>query len=74
MSGCRLQVTTITTTGYGDIVPQTTLEQVVAVLIMVCGALFMSLIIGTVAGLLNSGGPEAQRIALYREKVAHLDK
>jgi hypothetical protein len=37
------------------------------------GALFMSYLIGTVAGMLNKSSADARRSEEFRLKVAHLD-
>jgi hypothetical protein len=37
------------------------------------GALFMSYLIGTVAGMLNKSSADARRSEEFRMKVAHLD-
>jgi hypothetical protein len=68
------QVTTITTTGYGDISAHTTVEEVAAIVIMLCGALLLSFLIGTMAGMLNENNPQSQRAELYRQKLLHLDR
>ena len=47
-------VATITTVGYGDIVPQTTLEQLFVTLVMLFGGAFYGFIIASLAALLSS--------------------
>jgi CRP-like cAMP-binding protein len=47
-------VATITTVGYGDIVPQTTLEQLFVTLLMLFGGAFYGFIIASLAALLSS--------------------
>ncbi|GBF92849.1 hypothetical protein Rsub_05468 [Raphidocelis subcapitata] len=66
-------VTTMTTTGYGDIVPTNELEEVAAIAMMLAATLFMSFVIGTVGGLLSQRSAEDQRAQRFVSKVAYLD-
>jgi voltage-gated potassium channel len=53
-------VSTVTTVGYGDIVPTTTTGRAVAALLMATGFAFLSLVTGTIASALvaRQSGPE----------------
>jgi len=46
-------VVTLTTVGYGDIVPQNDLERGIAVLYMFIGVIFYSITIGSISGYLQ---------------------
>ena len=65
---------TVTTVGYGDISPSTTTEQVVAIIMMLSGAVLLSFLIGTVSSILNEGSPEKQRSDLFRAKAQQLGR
>lgn len=43
---CYFVMTTLTTVGYGDFTPQTNLEKVVGIVIMILGIAFFSYIMG----------------------------
>lgn len=45
-------VATVTTVGYGDVVPKEPLGRAVASILMVCGFAFLSLVTGTIASAL----------------------
>ncbi|KAG1658435.1 hypothetical protein FOA52_009856 [Chlamydomonas sp. UWO 241] len=62
-------VTTITTTGYGDIVPWNTAEQIMAMLVMAVGALFFAFLIGSVAGQLLESGVASMRSNRFKDKM-----
>jgi voltage-gated potassium channel len=51
-------VTTMTTVGYGDIVPHTNTGRVIAIVVMVVGAGFFTLLVGAVAQRFISPGVE----------------
>ena len=54
---------------YGDIIPFTTYEQLVAMLCMLAGCLFISFIISTLVQLLAQAGQAAKRASVFREKM-----
>jgi voltage-gated potassium channel len=53
-------ISTVTTVGYGDVVPTTTSGRVVAGLLMAIGFAFLSLVTGTIASLLVARHEELQ--------------
>jgi voltage-gated potassium channel Kch len=74
-------VATVTTVGYGDVVPTTAVGRVVAGLLMVTGFAFLSLITGTIASVLvarftHSKSNEAVLEALARmeERLGRLEE
>jgi voltage-gated potassium channel len=71
-------ITTMTTVGYGDIVPQSGLGRTVAVVVMVVGITFTSLLTAQVAAYLNRGQNQkittdlADLEAAFRQETAAL--
>jgi voltage-gated potassium channel Kch len=51
-------ITTVTTVGYGDIVPKTHIGRAVAVVVMVVGITFMSLLTANIASYLSRRNQE----------------
>ena len=66
-NGIYWAVTTVTTVGYGDITPKTTEGKVVAILLMLVGIGFASLLIGAVAQQFIK--PSVQEVELDEEDV-----
>jgi len=64
-------MTTISTVGYGDIVPQNILEKGYAIFTMLMGFAFFSLLIGQIANLLNRRDPANKH---YIENIARLSQ
>jgi len=62
-------LTTITTTGYGDIIPHNTTEQIWAMVTMACGALFFAFLIGSVVQIMTQSGAAARRAAKFKDKI-----
>ena len=74
-------VATVTTVGYGDIVPKTTLGRTVASLLMITGFAFLSLITGTIASVLvarftrsRSDERVVQALARLEERLERLEQ
>jgi voltage-gated potassium channel len=74
-------VATVTTVGYGDIVPKTTLGRTVASLLMITGFAFLSLITGTIASVLvarftriRSDQGVVQALARLEERLERLEQ
>ena len=59
-------LTTLTTVGYGDISPQTNVERVFIIIVMLVGAIIYASIFGNMAALIQSFDSAAGR---YREKM-----
>ena len=64
-------LTTISTVGYGDIVPQNMVEKAYAIFTMLTGFAFFSLLIGQIANLLNRRDPANQH---YLENIERLSQ
>jgi voltage-gated potassium channel len=74
-------VATVTTVGYGDIVPKTTVGRTVASLLMITGFAFLSLITGTIASVLvarftrtRSDDRIVETLARVEERLARLEQ
>lgn len=74
-------VATVTTVGYGDIVPKTTVGRFVASLLMITGFAFLSLITGTIASVLvarftrtRSDERVVQALARLEERLERLER
>jgi len=66
--GLYWAITTMTTVGYGDIEPETTGGQVIAVFVMVVGIGFLTMVIGAVSQRFVS--PELHETAVAEEAIA----
>ena len=64
-------VTTLTTVGYGDIVPCTTIERVVSIVWMIFGLCFFSFTVSSLSSLLNSIDTKE---SLLSSKLAAIDE
>ena len=64
-------ITTLATVGYGDIIPNTSLERVIAMLWMFIGVCFFSFTIGSLATLLNTLDSKE---AVLSNKLAAIDE
>lgn len=64
-------VTTLTTVGYGDIVPTTTIERVVSIIWMIFGLCFFSFTVSSLSSLLNSIDTKE---SLLSSKLAAIDE
>jgi voltage-gated potassium channel len=67
-------VTTMTTVGYGDIYPSTDTGRAVAILVMVVGIGFLSLLIGSVSERFVSGGVEEEVAEVERAVEADVER
>jgi voltage-gated potassium channel Kch len=74
-------VATVTTVGYGDIVPKTAVGRTVASLLMITGFAFLSLITGTIASVLvarftrtRSDERVVQALARLEERLERLEQ
>ena len=63
-------LTTISTVGYGDIVPQNVVEKAYAIFTMLTGFAFFSLLIGQIANLLNRRDPANQHYLENTERLS----
>mmetsp|Transcript_20303 Transcript_20303/g.32905 ORF Transcript_20303/g.32905 Transcript_20303/m.32905 type:complete len:604 (-) Transcript_20303:377-2188(-) len=70
LSSLYWSIMTITTIGYGDITPETAMEELVTCVCMMLGAFHFGYVIGTVAGILNSRNKKSQ---MFREKLNNLN-
>jgi len=59
----------VATIGYGDITPQTPLEEGVAIFVMVLGIIFFGVLVGSLTQLLQSASKNARRAQVFREKM-----
>jgi voltage-gated potassium channel Kch len=74
-------VSTVTTVGYGDVVPEQPFGRLVAGVLMVLGFAFLSLVTGTIASALVSryqadkeGNPVVEAIDRLERRIAELEK
>lgn len=74
-------VSTVTTVGYGDVVPHEPLGRIVAGVLMILGFAFLSLVTGTVASALFSRyqadkdtSPVVEAIDRLERRIAELEK
>lgn len=67
---CRA-LTVLTTTGFGDIVPQTTIEMAFSCFVMILGAIMYAGIVGNVMLVLNSLNAASMRHTEHIMKVAN---
>ncbi len=74
-------VSTVTTVGYGDVVPQQSFGRLVAGILMVLGFAFLSLVTGTIASALVSryradtaDNPVVDAIDRLERRIAELEK
>lgn len=66
-------MTTMSTNGYGDISPKTTVERGVAIVIMMAGVLFFGYVISSLSVMLQMFSPEARRAVVFRDKINKVD-
>eukprot|EP00208_Stichococcus_sp_RCC1054_P002961 CAMPEP_0206142088 /NCGR_PEP_ID=MMETSP1473-20131121/15486_1 /ASSEMBLY_ACC=CAM_ASM_001109 /TAXON_ID=1461547 /ORGANISM="Stichococcus sp, Strain RCC1054" /LENGTH=627 /DNA_ID=CAMNT_0053536937 /DNA_START=255 /DNA_END=2138 /DNA_ORIENTATION=- len=66
-------MTTMSTTGYGDIHAVTTLERAVALVVMLIGVLFFGYVISSLSRLIEMCSPEARRAVIFRDKINKVD-
>ncbi len=64
----------VTTTGYGDIVPVTDIERIVAVATMLSGVTVLGYIIGTVSQITTNASGAASRRDTIHQHVEHYMK
>lgn len=62
-------VTTLTTTGFGDIAPHTSAERLWALTSMLLGMLLLSLVVGSLVELVATAGEDTRLAAAYRAKM-----
>jgi len=67
-------VTTMSTVGYGDILPRTTFERAFTMCIMVGGVAFFAAITGTITEIISSRGRSALRFKDFMEEVEEFIK
>lgn len=71
-------VETVTTVGYGDIYPKTTLGRLIGIVVMVCGVGFVALLTGTLAQRFIQGGgaapPQAALMSKLEEVSSRLEE
>ena len=67
-------ISTVTTVGYGDVVPTTTFGRAVAALLMAAGFAFLSLITGTIASALVTRHAEPESTAELRERLERIER
>ena len=73
LAGAYFAVTTLTTVGYGDITPKTSLEHGVAIGVMFVGILFFSFVVNSMGAALASSSAAARRSAALRAKFAEVE-
>ena len=61
-------VTTLTTTGYGDIIPCNTTEMAWSMITMIVAALFFAFIVGSFVRTMMDSGAEAKRSQRFKDK------
>lgn len=66
-------MTTMSTNGYGDVVPKNTVERAVAIVIMMVGVLFFGYVISSLSVMLQMFSPEARRAVIFRDKINRVD-
>lgn len=73
LAGAYFSVTTLTTVGYGDITPKTSLEHGVAIGVMFVGILFFSFVVNSMGAALASSSAAARRSSALRAKFAEVE-
>ena len=73
LAGAYFAVTTLTTVGYGDITPKTSLEHGVAIGVMFVGILFFSFVVNSMGAALASSSAAARRSTALRAKFAEVE-
>eukprot|EP00891_Asterochloris_glomerata_P007207 jgi/Astpho2/7207/Aster-x0763 len=66
-------MTTVTTVGYGDIIAQSAVEEITAMIIMLCGVLFFGILIGSLGEIVSTASHNARRAQLFRSKFEEVD-
>ncbi|GAX80758.1 hypothetical protein CEUSTIGMA_g8193.t1 [Chlamydomonas eustigma] len=66
-------ITTSTTTGYGDITPQSIPEQVFANIYMILGLVFFGLLVGTISNATTRASGEAHKLYKFRQKITRVE-
>jgi hypothetical protein len=51
---CYFALTTLSTVGYGDFYPQSNVERIIAVFVMLCGVAFFSYILGNFIDIIQN--------------------
>ena len=72
--GLYWTVTTVTSVGYGDVVPTTDVQRVYAMLAMIIGLSFFGYVVGVIARVLRSSDPGTQRFLEGVENLAHASR
>jgi CRP-like cAMP-binding protein len=67
-------VTTMSTVGYGDILPRTTFERAFTMCIMIGGVAFFATITGTITEIISARGRSAMRFQDFMEEVEEFIK
>ncbi|KAI7843229.1 hypothetical protein COHA_003209 [Chlorella ohadii] len=62
-------LSTIATVGFGDVVPQNLVENIVVIIVEVIGVLFFGLLISSISELLQQANRNARRVHLFRSKM-----
>jgi CRP-like cAMP-binding protein len=62
-------VTTLTTVGYGDILPYTDAERLFTIICMLVGVIFFGAMVGTLGQLINKSQPHVE---MYRDNMAEI--
>ncbi|MEW5304691.1 MAG: hypothetical protein WDW36_007284 [Sanguina aurantia] len=66
-------ITTMTSAGYGDIVPVSGAEYAIAIMAMLVGVLLLGVLIGSVAEMITAATISAKRVHTYQQKIQDVD-
>ena len=67
-------ITTATATGYGDVVPKSIAEQVLANLVMIVGLVIFGLLVGTISQTTTRASASANKLHNFRKKITRVSE
>lgn len=67
-------ITTITTVGFGDIVPTSTIERIAMMVIMLTYIMLFSLLVGSMSHLVKTSTKEARNANIFKNKMSEINR